>query len=157
MKDPTLGILDDPGFIEVLVDRLEHMILPALTLGLVIFGEYTLIVRSAMLETLGEDYILTSTGKGALELVDGLEARVPQRPAPRDHARRALPRVHHRRSDHRRVRLLVPGDRLLIVEAIDQRDYPVLQAAFLLLTLSVILFNLLADLLYFRLDPRVTE
>ena len=40
------------------------MILPALTLGLVIFGEYTLIVRSAMLETLGEDYILTSRAKG---------------------------------------------------------------------------------------------
>ena len=50
-----------------------------------------------------------------------------------------------------------PGIGLLIVEAIDQRDYPVLQAAFLLLTLSVILFNLLADLLYFRLDPRVQE
>ena len=40
------------------------MILPALTLGLVVFGEYTLIVRSAMLETLGEDYILTSRAKG---------------------------------------------------------------------------------------------
>jgi peptide/nickel transport system permease protein len=50
-----------------------------------------------------------------------------------------------------------PGIGLLIVEAIDQRDYPVLQAAFLLLTLSVILFNLVADLLYFKLDPRVTE
>ena len=49
----------------MLVDRLEHMILPALTLGLVIFGEYTLIVRSAMLETLGEDYILTSRAKAS--------------------------------------------------------------------------------------------
>ena len=38
-----------------------------------------------------------------------------------------------------------------------ERDYPVLQAAFLLLTLSVIFFNLLADLLYFKFDPRVTE
>jgi peptide/nickel transport system permease protein len=50
-----------------------------------------------------------------------------------------------------------PGIGLLVVEAIDQRDYPVLQAAFLLLTFSVILFNLVADLLYFKLDPRVTE
>ena len=49
-----------------------------------------------------------------------------------------------------------PGIGLAIVEAINQRDYPVLQGAFLLLTLSVILFNLLADLLYFKLDPRVT-
>ena len=49
-----------------------------------------------------------------------------------------------------------PGIGLAVVEAINQRDYPVLQGAFLLLTLAVILFNLLADLLYFKLDPRVT-
>jgi peptide/nickel transport system permease protein len=49
-----------------------------------------------------------------------------------------------------------PGIGLTIVEAIDQRDYAVLQGAFLLLTLSVIFFNYLADLLYFKLDPRVT-
>ena len=38
-----------------------------------------------------------------------------------------------------------------------QRDYPMLQGAFLVLTLSVIFFNLVADLIYFRLDPRITE
>ena len=43
------------------------------------------------------------------------------------------------------------------VQAIDRRDYPVLQGIFLLLTMSVILFNLIADLLYFKLDPRVTS
>jgi len=49
-----------------------------------------------------------------------------------------------------------PGIGLAVVEAIDQRDFPLLQGAFLLLTISVILFNLLADLVYFKLDPRVT-
>jgi ABC-type dipeptide/oligopeptide/nickel transport system permease component len=157
VKDPTLGILSDPGFIEVFVDRLEHMILPALTLGLVVFGEYTLIVRSAMLETLGEDYILTSRAKGLSNWSTVWK--------------------HGLRNAMLPIITLValslgfiiggaitveyvfsyPGIGLLIVEAIDQRDYPVLQAAFLLLTLSVIIFNLLADLLYFRLDPRVTE
>ena len=157
VKDPTLGILSDPGVVEVVVDRLEHMILHALTLGLVIFGEYTLIVRSAMLETLGEDYILTSRAKGLSNW--------------------ATVWKHGLRNAMLPIITLValslgfiiggaitveyvfsyPGIGLLIVEAIDQRDYPVLQAAFLLLTLSVILFNLLADLLYFRLDPRVTE
>jgi peptide/nickel transport system permease protein len=48
-----------------------------------------------------------------------------------------------------------PGIGLAIVEAIDQRDFPILQGAFLLLAVSVIFFNLVADLLYFRLDPRV--
>jgi ABC-type dipeptide/oligopeptide/nickel transport system permease component len=38
-----------------------------------------------------------------------------------------------------------------------QRDYPMLQGAFLLLTISVVFFNLVADLLYFKLDPRITE
>jgi peptide/nickel transport system permease protein len=157
IKDPTLGILSEPGTIEVVVDRLKHMLLPALTLGLVIFGEYTLIVRSAMLETLGEDYILTSRAKGLSNW--------------------ATVWKHGFRNAMLPVITLValslgfiiggaitveyvfsyPGIGLLIVEAIDQRDYPVLQAAFLLLTLSVIFFNLLADLLYFKLDPRVTE
>lgn len=157
VKDPTLGILSDPSAIEVVVDRLEHMILPALTLGLVIFGEYTLIVRSAMLETLGEDYILTSRAKGLTNWSTVWK--------------------HGLRNAMLPIITLValslgfiiggaitveyvfsyPGIGLLIVEAIDQRDYPVLQAAFLLLTLSVILFNLLADLLYFKFDPRVTE
>jgi peptide/nickel transport system permease protein len=157
VKDPTLGILDDPSAIEVIVDRLEHMILPALTLGLVVFGQYTLIVRSAMLETLGEDYVLTSRAKGLSNW--------------------ATVWRHGFRNAMLPVITLValslgfiiggaitveyvfsyPGVGYEIVEAIDQRDYPVLQAAFLFLTLSVILFNLLADLLYFRLDPRVTE
>jgi ABC-type dipeptide/oligopeptide/nickel transport system permease component len=157
VKDPTLGILEDPSAIEVVVDRLEHMILPALTLGLVVFGEYTLIVRSAMLETLGEDYILTSRAKGLSNW--------------------ATVWKHGFRNAMLPVITLValslgfiiggaitieyvfsyPGIGLLIVEAIDQRDYPVLQAAFLLLTLSVIVCNLAADLLYFKLDPRVTE
>jgi ABC-type dipeptide/oligopeptide/nickel transport system permease component len=157
VKDPTLGILSDPSFFEVFVDRLEHMVLPSLTLGLVIFGEYTLIVRSAMLETLGEDYILTSRAKGLSNW--------------------ATVWKHGFRNAMLPVITLValsfgfiiggaitieyvfsyPGIGLLIVEAIDQRDYPILQAAFLLLTLSVIFFNLVADLLYFKLDPRVTE
>jgi ABC-type dipeptide/oligopeptide/nickel transport system permease component len=157
VQSPTLGILSNPSTVEVVADRLEHMILPALTLGLVIFGEYTLIVRSAMLETLGEDYVLTSRAKGLSNW--------------------ATVWKHAFRNAMLPVITLValslgfiiggaitveyvfsyPGIGLLIVEAIDQRDYPVLQACFLLLTLSVIFFNLVADLLYFKLDPRVTE
>src|SRR3954447_21068606 len=65
---PTRGMtndfLIDPSWWTHLQDVLKHMILPSLTLGLVLFGEYTLIVRSAMLETLGEDYVLTARAKG---------------------------------------------------------------------------------------------
>jgi ABC-type dipeptide/oligopeptide/nickel transport system permease component len=157
IKNPTLGILGHASGWAIFVDRLQHMILPALTIGLVLFGEYTLIVRSAMLETLGEDYVLTARAKGLSNWATVW----------RHGLRNALLPV---------ITLVAlslgfiiggfitieyvfsyPGVGLAIVEAIDQRDYPLLQGAFLLLTLSVILFNLLADLLYFKLDPRVTE
>jgi ABC-type dipeptide/oligopeptide/nickel transport system permease component len=48
-----------------------------------------------------------------------------------------------------------PGIGLAVYEAVLKRDYPMLQGAFLVLTLSVVLFNYLADLLYFWLDPRI--
>jgi len=50
-----------------------------------------------------------------------------------------------------------PGIGRATYEAVVQRDYPMLQGTFLVLTVSVVVFNLLADLLYFRLDPRVSE
>src|SRR5256712_8131085 len=65
---PTGGMTNDflvnPSFWTHIKDVLSHMALPSLTLGLVLYGEYTLIVRSAMLETLGEDYVLTARAKG---------------------------------------------------------------------------------------------
>ena len=64
---PTGGMTNEfllnPGFWQHLRDLGSHILLPALTLGLTLYGEYTLIVRSAMLETLGEDYILTARAK----------------------------------------------------------------------------------------------
>ena len=50
-----------------------------------------------------------------------------------------------------------PGIGRAVYDAVLERDYPMLQGAFLVLTLSVIFFNLVADLLYFKLDPRITE
>jgi ABC-type dipeptide/oligopeptide/nickel transport system permease component len=138
-------------------DILKHMALPALTLGLTFYGEYTLIVRSTMLETLGEDYILTARAKGL--------------------SRRAIVRKYALRNALLPTATLValslgyvvagailvetvfswPGIGRAVYDAVTQRDYPMLQGAFLVLTLSVVFFNFLADLLYFKLDPRITE
>ena len=155
IKDPTLGILGDASTVDLIVDRLRHMILPSLTIGLVLYGEYALIVRSAMLETLGEDYVLTARAKGLSSWATGWK-----------HGFRnaLLPVVTLGALS---LGFIIggfitveyvfsyPGIGLAIVEAIDQRDFPLLQGAFLLLAISVIFFNLIADLLYFRLDPRV--
>ncbi len=158
---PTGGMTNefllDPGFWQHLRDLASHIVLPALTLGLVLYGEYTLIVRSAMLETLGEDYILTARAKGL-------------RPW-------AIVRKHALRNAMLPITTLValslgyivagailietvfswPGIGRGVYEAVLQRDYPMLQGAFLLLTISVVVCNLVADLLYFKLDPRITE
>ena len=155
IKDPTLGILGDASTWDLIVDRLRHMILPALTIGLVLYGEYALIVRSAMLETLGEDYVLTARAKGLSSWAtvwrhgfrNALLPVVTLGALSLGYIIGGFITVEYVFS--------YPGIGLAIVEAIDQRDFPVLQGAFLLLAISVIFFNLIADLLYFRLDPRV--
>jgi ABC-type dipeptide/oligopeptide/nickel transport system permease component len=158
---PAGGMIDNflfhPTFMQHMQDILKHMALPALTLGLTFYGEYTLIVRSTMLETLGEDYILTARAKGL--------------------SRRAIVRKYALRNALLPTATLValslgyvvagailvetvfswPGIGRAVYEAVTQRDYPMLQGAFLVLTLSVVFFNFLADLLYFKLDPRITE
>jgi ABC-type dipeptide/oligopeptide/nickel transport system permease component len=50
-----------------------------------------------------------------------------------------------------------PGIGQAIYAAVSKRDYPMLQGAFLILTVSVVFFNFIADLIYFKLDPRITE
>jgi peptide/nickel transport system permease protein len=158
---PTGGMTNDflinPSFWTHARDVLSHMVLPSLTLGLVLFGEYTLIVRSAMLETLGEDYILTARAKGL-------------RPW-------AIIRKHALRNAMLPIVTLValslgyivagailietvfswPGVGRAVYDAVLNRDYPMLQGAFLFLTVSVVFFNLVADLLYYKLDPRITR
>jgi peptide/nickel transport system permease protein len=159
---PTSGISDpfieftDPSTWEVFVDRLEHMVLPSLTLGLVLYGEYALIVRSSMLETLGEDYILTARAKGLANWA------IVWRHAFRNALLPIVTLVALTLGYVVAGAILVeavfsyPGIGLVTYEAIFARDYPVLQGAFLILTLSVVFFNYVADLLYFRLDPRIT-
>jgi ABC-type dipeptide/oligopeptide/nickel transport system permease component len=158
---PTGGMANDflinPSFWTHLKDVLSHMLLPSLTLGLVLYGEYTLIVRSAMLETLGEDYILTARAKGLKPWT--------------------IVRKHALRNAMLPIATLValslgyivagailietvfswPGIGRAVYDAVLERDYPMLQGAFLLLTISVVFFNLVADLLYFKLDPRITS
>lgn len=159
---PSSGISDpfieftDPSTWEVILDRLEHMILPSLTLGLVLYGEYALIVRSSMLETLGEDYILTARAKGLANWA------IVWKHAFRNALLPIVTLIALTLGYVVAGAILVeavfsyPGIGLVTYEAIFSRDYPVLQGAFLILTLSVVVANYIADLLYFRLDPRIS-
>jgi ABC-type dipeptide/oligopeptide/nickel transport system permease component len=154
ISDPFLEF-EDPSWWQTVVDRLEHMILPALTLGLVLYGEYALVVRSAMLEALGEDYVMTARAKGFRNWT------IVRKQALRNSLLPITTLVALSLGFMVGGAILVeavfsyPGIGLVTYEAIFDRDYPVLQGSFLLLTLSVILANLIADILYFRLDPRI--
>jgi peptide/nickel transport system permease protein len=128
-----------------------------MTLALALIGEYMLIMRSSVLDVFGEDYILTARAKGLSTY------RII-----RHHALRnaMLPMVTL-------IALTVgftvagaiqveavfswPGLGALTVNAVADRDYPVLQGSFLLLAIAVVVANLGAELVYGWLDPRVSE
>ena len=133
----------------------RHLILPTITLTIIYLGEYLLIMRSSLLEVLGEDYILTAKAKGMTD------SRIL-----RDHALKnaMLPVVTiialtlgFTIAGAIQVETVFswPGLGSTIFEAVGRRDYPMLQGAFLLLAVSVVIANLGADLLYLFLDPRV--
>lgn len=133
----------------------RHMLLPTLTYTIIYAGQYTLFMRSAVLDIFSEDYILTAKAKGlnSFQIL-------------RDHALRnaLLPTVTvvalnlgFTVAGAIEIETVFswPGLGHTVVEAVGRQDYPVLQGAFLLLAISVIFANLCADLLYSYLDPRV--
>ncbi len=156
---PTGGILSPQNVGKplhtVLPDLAKHLVLPTLTLTILYLGEYMLIMRSSILEVLGEDYILTAKAKGLSQWQvlwrHGLKNAI-------------LPIVTmialnlgFTVSGAIYIETVFSYDGLgkLFQTALTKQDYPLLQGAFLLLAVSVIFANLLADLLYTALDPRI--
>jgi peptide/nickel transport system permease protein len=133
----------------------RHMLLPTLVYTIVYMGEYTLIMRSSLMDVLSEDYILTAKAKGlnAFQIL-------------KDHALKnaMLPLVTiialnlgFTVAGAIQIEAVFswPGLGGAIFEAVGRHDFPVLQGAFLLIAVSVIFANLIADLTYSSLDPRV--
>lgn len=136
-------------------DVARHMILPTITYTIVYMGEYLLVMRSSLLDVLAEDYILTAKAKG-LSTFQILK----------DHALKnaMLPLVTiiainlgFTVAGAIQIEAVFswPGLGGAIFEAVNRRDFPVLQGVFLLIAVSVVLANLIADLTYSFLDPRV--
>ncbi len=137
------------------LDGFRHILLPALTLGLPPMALFTRLVRSSMLEVINEEYIRTARSKGARESVVIFHHAL----------RNALIPV---------ITLLGlripwlfggavvtetvfawPGMGRFLVDAVTQRDYPVVQGIVLMLSILVLLSNLVADLAYAYVDPRI--
>jgi len=147
--------LNSTDWIDVTIDSVRHMLLPTITYTVVVLGQYMLIMRSTLLDVLSQDYILTAKAKG-LSNVQIL----------RDHALQnaMLPMVTiialnlgFTVAGAIQIEAVFswPGLGGAIFESVGRRDYPILQGAFLLLAISVIIANLIADLTYSMLDPRL--
>ncbi len=136
-------------------DILEHAILPIVTLTVLSIPGVYMTMRYSMLEVLGSDFIRTARAKGASErrVLFGHVARNAIAPVVTFLAIRFA--FAFGGSVIIETVFSYPGLGRLIFEAVSGRDYPVMQAAFLVFTVAVIVANLVADLLYPVLDPRM--
>jgi ABC-type dipeptide/oligopeptide/nickel transport system permease component len=134
----------------------SSLILPAVTLGLTLAGRNARLVRSSMLEVLNEDYIRTARAKGLSEW------RVINKHALKN-ALLPVVTVVGLELGHLLGGAVVvetvfawPGVGLLAVQAVLGRDYPIVQAVIIISALIFVVTNLLIDLLYTWLDPRIS-
>lgn len=136
-------------------DVAAHLVLPATAMTLMLLGQYFLIMRSSMVDVLTEDFITVKRATGLSR------DRVVNRHAVPN---ALLPLVTLSAIQFGAVfggAITIesifswPGLGELSYQAIQDKDFPVLQGTFLLFSAAVIVFNLLADVLYFVLDPRV--
>jgi peptide/nickel transport system permease protein len=154
-----VGGLEDPTStatgVALWTDQAWHMFLPALTLTLAYLGEYTLVMRSSLLDTMREDYLVLARAKGLRDVVVRNRHAVPNALLPV--VTLAAINFGLVLSGAIAVETIFswPGLGFASYEAINGPDLPMLQGLFLVFSASVIVFNLIADLLYAFLDPRV--
>ena len=145
----------DHGTVAGVLDVARHLVLPAGALTLSLLGTKFLFVRNTMISALGADYMVLARAKG-----------LPDRLLKYRHAGRnaLLPfltvvgiQVGYAVGGAVFVESVFayPGMGSLILEAVEARDYPVLEATFLVLAVVVLAVNLALELVYARIDPRV--
>ena len=133
----------------------EHMILPSITLAMPLIGILTRLVRSGLMDVLYEDYIRTARAKGLSNRT------VLQRHAMRNMLIPVVTVIGLQLGNLLGGAVITetvfawPGIGRLLVDAIFQRDYPLVQASILFITASFIFINLLVDISYVYIDPRI--
>ena len=139
-----------------IADLIHHMVLPMLTLFIINLGSYLLLMRSSMLSVLREDYIITARAKGLCEKT------IRDKHAAKNAALPVITSVGLSLAFSINGGALTeqiftwPGIGRELIFAVSNNDYPLAQACFLLIALVVLVANLVVDLLYAYLDPRIT-
>jgi len=137
------------------LDILHHMILPLSTLFFIYVGSYLMIMRSSMLETLKEDYILTARAKGLEEKVIRDHHAAPNAALPVVTSVGLSLAFSINGGALTETVFSWPGIGRELVFSVSNNDYPLAQASFLLIAGVVLLSNLIVDVLYAYLDPRI--
>ncbi|MFH2093133.1 MAG: ABC transporter permease [Pseudomonadota bacterium] len=151
---PELWIEDASVFMKAM-DVLHHMLLPLATLFFIHLGSYLLLMRSSMLSVLREDYIITARAKGLSEKV------IRNKHAAKNAALPVITSVGLSLAFSINGGALTeqiftwPGIGRELIFAVSNNDYPLAQACFLLIAAVVLIANLVVDLLYAYLDPRI--
>lgn len=140
---------------DTLLDRLRQMALPTLALALIMMAYITRVTRSAMLEVLSQDFVRTAQAKGASQLSVVWRHALGNCLIPITTVVGLYLGILIGNSVLTEIVFSRPGLGKLILTALTQRDYTLLQGMIVTYTLMVVIVNLLTDLTYGFLDPRV--
>lgn len=150
-----IGGMYDTGKVQTLSSLLRHLIMPACVLGSTMVGSLIQYIRSSMLEVMQEDYVRTARSKGIHEKVVVIKHILRNS---------LIPVVTYLGME---IPLLMggavvteqvfswPGLGNLMLKSISSRDYPVIMGVTIITAVAVLVFNLLTDLIYGVLDPRI--
>ncbi|KUO70748.1 MAG: diguanylate cyclase [Clostridia bacterium BRH_c25] len=155
-----LGWLPTSGMREnfeqfVFMDRLKHLILPAIVLGMGNMAQYMRFMRGAMLEVIRQDYVRTARSKGLSERIVIFKHTLRNALLPMVTLFGFLLPVLFGGAAITETIFSWPGIGRIMIEASFTRDYPVMMGDMLMIGSLVILGNLLADVLYAVADPRI--
>jgi peptide/nickel transport system permease protein len=155
MVSPEVWIDPNAGFVAKALDVLHHMALPLMTLILIHFGSYLLVMRSSMIETLKDDYIITARAKGLDEKTIRDHHAAPNAALPVVTSVGLSLAFSINGGALTETVFTWPGIGRELVFSVSHSDYPLAQAAFLIIAIVVLVANLVVDVLYAYLDPRI--
>jgi peptide/nickel transport system permease protein len=146
-----------PGdFFAAVLDVLHHLTLPALALGFTLAATVSRLSRSAMLEVISQDYIRTARAKGQLERAVVYKHALRNMMVPLLTIIGLFVAIALTGTVLTETVFTRPGLGKMLVDAIGARDYPLAQGAITVFTMTIILVNLVVDMLYAVVDPRIT-
>jgi len=155
LKILPIGGMYDIGKSNSVLSLLRHLIMPGLVLSFGLVGSLIQFIRSSMLEVMKEDYVRTARAKGLKERIVTIKHILRNS---------LIPVVTYLGME---IPLLIggavvteqvfswPGIGNLMIKSINSRDYPVVMGVTVLVALAVLIFNIITDLIYGLLDPRI--